>query len=130
MQQPIRAQRGIDLLLAVAEHDDRIRELLAAGASDSCEFEVAAGLDRQSRFRARNAALLEVAALLAVDDPGAWVTAGRVSLAIQRFMSRVLPNLQPGRHHNLSPSDAALHRAWLCGVALPASQDYVYRLLR
>lgn len=120
---------GIDLLLAVAEHDDRVL-LLLQSASAGDNFMQAAGLDRASRTRARNAALSEAADILSADGCGPWETARRLSDAVGRFSAFVMPRLSPGRYIELSPVDYCIKRAFLTGVHIPTSDGYLYELIK
>lgn len=121
--------KGIDLLLALAAHDDRVLELLRAAAFDG-DFYEAAGLGRAARTRARDEALRDAAEILSADECGPWIAVGRLVASIQRFKSLILPRLRPGIMVELCPVDTVLHRAWLTGRRLPESESYLYELLK
>lgn len=121
---------GLDLLLELAILDDRMM-LLLRSAADSDNFYQAAGLDRSSRMRVRDAALAEAFGILSADGCGPWTSAKRLAEAVQRFNLYVWPRLgTPGRRFDLSPVDSALHRAFLTGEPVPASDRYLYALLK
>lgn len=86
-------------------------------------------LERSARLKARDSALLEAAAVLGADHPGAWVLAGRMALAVARFESRLWPRVRAGLDCDLAPSDAAIHRAFLTGERVPKTQRRLYDLL-
>jgi hypothetical protein len=93
------------------------------------DLEEAFRLDRASRLRQRNRALL--AAAEALDDgSGPWATAGRLEAAIRRFESRLLPLLRRDPSMALPPLDEALCRAFDTGSRLPRTQRKIYELLR
>lgn len=86
--------------------------------------------DRAHRVRARNRALLDAGTALAGDNPSPWVLAGRLEQAIARFKARLWPLLCAGLHRGeLSPHEAALHRAFLTGERVPGTQRRLYDLL-
>ncbi|MDB5886607.1 MAG: hypothetical protein JWR74_2778, partial [Polaromonas sp.] len=121
---------GIALLMELAIHDDRMM-LLLRSAADSADFYQAAGLDRGSRLRVRNAALAEAFEILSADGCGPWVAAKRLVAAVQRFEMYVWPRLSvPGRRFDLSPVESALHRAFLTGEKVPGDAGYLYALLK
>lgn len=86
-------------------------------------------LERLARLKARDSALLEAAALLGADNPGAWVLAGRLERAVERFELRMWPRLRAGLDCKQGPSDAAIHRAFLTGERVPKTQRRLYDLL-
>ena len=86
-------------------------------------------LDRVARRKARDAALLECARVLAADDRGPWTVAERLEAAIKRFDGRVWPRLRAGMPCDLGPCDMALHRAFLSGERIPRTQRRLYDLL-
>lgn len=121
---------------------DRAREL-AEGRADAAtvawlseafarhlrgeRLEVALGLDRASRIRVRDRALLRAAEALG-PAPSTWALAGRLAEAIRRFEVRVRPRLGPG--DELPPLDDALRSAFECRVGVPATARQLYALLR
>lgn len=95
------------------------------------KIETALGLDRSSRLRERNSALREAANILRGDDlQYTWATAGRLAKSIKRFESRIQPVLRFKPFHELSPVDAAIARAFLCGVPLPKTQRKLWDFLK
>lgn len=86
-------------------------------------------LERCARIKARDGALIDAALVLGVDNPGAWVLAGRLADAVARFESRLWAPLRAGLECELSPSDAAIHRAFLAGERVPKTQRRLYDLL-
>lgn len=86
-------------------------------------------LERAARIKARDGALIEAALMLGVDNPGAWVLAGRLADAVVRFESRLWARLRNGLECELSPSDVAIHRAFLAGERVPKTQRRLYDLL-
>lgn len=86
-------------------------------------------LERFARIRARDCALIDAALVLGVDSPGAWVLAGRLADAVVRFESRLWARLRAGLACELSPSDAAIHRAFLSGERVSKTQRRLYDLL-
>ena len=93
------------------------------------DLEAAFRLDRASRLRQRNRALLAAAAALD-DGSGPWATAGRLAAAIRRHEARVWPLLRRDPLMALPPIDAALRRAFDTGQRLPRTQRKIYELLR
>ncbi len=120
-------KKGIDLLLDVAQHDDRVMELLRMAALDNG---LAAVLDRASCTRARNAELIQAANILGADGCGPWPTAVRLAGYVKRFKASVLPRLRPGSLIQLSPVEACLYRAFLTGERMPSSARYLHELLK
>ena len=89
-------------------------------------LEQSLGLDRASRLRARDRALLRAADALG-PSPSTWATAGRLAAALRRFDTRVRPRLKPD--DELPPLDEALRAAFACGERVPATQRALYALL-
>lgn len=96
---------------------------------DGLALDQALGLDRASRIRERNAALLEAAALLAADD-GTWACACRLEAAIRRFEARVRPLLQRDPTMTLAPLDQALRRAFETGARVPGTGRNIWEIIR
>ncbi|CAM5783025.1 hypothetical protein ACFOHU_06880 [Ottowia pentelensis] len=122
------------LLLTRAAKGDAV-ELpadLAAALLQAAPADVPAllGLDRASRTRRRNAALERAAALLSGDACGAWVAAGRLAAAIERFERALWPALLGGAHPLLSETEQALHEAFATGAAPVTCQRRLFELLR
>lgn len=90
-------------------------------------LEVALGLDRASRIRARDQALLRAAQVLGPAS-STWALAVRLAEAVRRFDVRVRPRLVPG--DELPPLDDALRSAFACRVGVPATARQLYALLR
>jgi len=86
-------------------------------------------LERSARIKARDGSLIEAAVVLGADSPGAWILAGRLADAVTRFESRLWARLRAGMECELSPSDAAIHRAFLTGERVPKTQRRLYDLL-
>ncbi|OJU86771.1 MAG: hypothetical protein BGO13_02530 [Burkholderiales bacterium 66-5] len=103
------------------------RALLQA---DPADVVVLLGLDRASRIRRRNAALLRAAALVATDGCGAWVAAGRLAKAIRRFERYRWPALLAGAQPDLSEVEQALHEAFATGATPLTCQRRLHELLR
>lgn len=100
------------------------------GRSGQRDFAAALGLVRIELVKARDAALLEAAQVLGSDDCSQWELAGRLAGAVVRFESRLWPRLRAGGSADgLSPSDCALHRAFLAGVGMIRNRGKLYRLL-
>lgn len=87
-------------------------------------------LERAARIKARDAALREAAQALGGDSPGAWVLAGRLADAIERFEYRMWPRLVAGVDLELSPSETAIYRAFLAGDRVPKTARWLYELLK
>lgn len=120
-------KKGIDLLLDIAQHDDRALELLRMAALGDG---LAAVLDRASCTKARNAELIQAANILGADGCGPWPTAVRLAGYVKRFRASVLPRLRPGSLIQLSPVEACLYRAFLTGERMPSSARYLHELLK
>ena len=118
----------IGLLLSMAETNPEIERMLVAAAKAD-DWQQAIGLDRAARTKVRNAALIEAASVLSADGCCTWKTAQRLSDAIARFQSRVLPQIVVGAHSELTPSDRAIRRAWMTGERLPGSVTWLYESL-
>ncbi|MBN9403976.1 MAG: hypothetical protein J0I00_01000 [Burkholderiales bacterium] len=88
------------------------------------------GLDRASRTRRRNAALGRAAELLSGDGCGAWITAGRLAAAIERFERALWPALLGGARLELSEIEQALYEAFLTGATPVTCQRRLFELLR
>lgn len=87
--------------------------------------------ERQARVRLRDRSLAEAARVLDFDGCGAWVLAKRLEDAVKRFETRSWPLLRNGTHQReLSPSEAALHRAFLTGERVPKTARRLYDLLK
>ena len=86
--------------------------------------------DRVARIKARDAALYDAATTLGSDSPGAWVVAGRVADAIDRFEVRTWPRLKAGMACDLSPSEESIYRAFLTGERVPKTARRLYDLLK
>lgn len=106
---------------------DLAAALLQAAPAD---LPVLLGLDRASRTRRRNAALARAAALLAADGCGAWIAAGRLAAAIERFERALWPALLGGARLELSEIEQALHEAFATGAAPVTCQRRLFELLR
>lgn len=120
---------GFDLVLRLAagqevKQADALRILHSQSDRDDVQR-----LERLARLKARDSALLEAAAVLGADNPGAWVLAGRLALAVERFESRLWARLRSGAAFDLAPSDSAIHRAFLTGERVPKTQRRLYDLL-
>ena len=120
----------IDLLLKLAFGEpvtqaDALRLLHSQPDRDQ-----SARLERVSRVKARDSALKEAADILGGDGLGAWIVAGRVADAIDRFEVRLWPRLKAGIGCDLSPSDVAIYRAFLTGGRVPKTQRMLYDLLK
>ena len=116
------------LRLAVGEQVERA-EVLTLLHSNLCDRGDAWRLERVSRRKARDGALREAAGVLGADEPGAWVVAGRLQAAVVRFEGYAWPRLRAGMQLDLSPSDKALHRAFMAGERVPRTQRRLYDLL-
>lgn len=87
--------------------------------------------ERCARVRLRDRSLVEAARVLDVDRCGAWVLAKRLEAAVSRFETRDWPLLKSGVHmRELSPSEVALHRAFLAGERVPKTARRLYDLLK
>lgn len=106
---------------------DLAAALLQAAPAD---LPVLLGLDRASRTRRRNAALARAAALLAADGCGAWIAAGRLAAAIERFERALWPALLGGAHLELSDIEHALREAFATGATPVTCQRRLFELLR
>jgi len=109
--------------------DDQARAWIAAAFvrfQRGEALERAFGLDRASRIRARDAALVRAAAVLA-PAPSTWALAVRLAGAVRRFEVRVAPRLAPGAE--LPPLDDALRTAFAASVGVPSSARALYDLL-
>lgn len=93
------------------------------------DLDQALRLDRASRLRERNQALIEAAALLSGDD-GAWCCAGRLAMALRRYESRMAPIVARDPGTPLAPIDEALRRAFDTGQRIPSTQRNLYELIR
>lgn len=93
------------------------------GDLDSCLF-----LDRASRLRQRNAALLEACRLLD-DGSGTWSLAGRLASSIKRYQKRIAPILRRNPDYPIGDIDRALHIACSAGRP-PATQRRLFELIR
>lgn len=90
-------------------------------------LDAALELDRASRIRARDQALLRAAQVLGPAS-STWALAVRLAEAVRRFDVRVRPRLVPG--DELPPLDDALRSAFACCVGVPATARQLYALLR
>lgn len=86
--------------------------------------------ERIARVKARDAALVDAACVLGADDPGAWRVAVRLASAVKRFEAVAWIRLRAGLQCELSPVDAALHRAFLTGLRVPRTPRGLYELLK
>lgn len=130
-QRTANCRSEIELLVRIAMGDavtpGEVRGLLysRAGRADRERSE------RIARVRLRDRSLAEAARVLDVDSCGAWVLAKRLEAAVKRFETRLLPLLMSGIHQReLSPSEAALHRAFLTGERVPKTARRLYDLLK
>ena len=110
--------------------DHEVSEWLALGfarhaAGEPIDF--ALRLDRVSRRRARDRALVRAAELLG-PRPSVWQTALALAAAVRRFEGRVLPFLGDGRA--LGPVDAALAAAHAALPKLPRTPEGLLYLLK
>lgn len=116
--------------LAAGEADAQalawLREGFARYARNDVPLEVALRLDRASRIRQRDAALLRAAQALG-DQASTWATAIAMEGAVRRFRDRVLPFLADCRE--LGELDAALRDAFAAGERVPASRRQLWALL-
>ena len=124
----------IDLarLAAAGDLPPEVREWIAEAMRRHLageELDRAFGLDRASRLRQRNQALRDAAALLAADGAAPWPVAVRLSAAVARFQSRVLPLYRRDPKTELAPVDNALHRAHLTGCRLPTTARQLHDLI-
>lgn len=87
----------------------------------------ALGVDRASRVRTRNRALLDASAQLG--GATTWQRAGRLAAAIKRFEARILPMLKADSEHPLSDVDKALARAFATGERITRTQRKLNDLL-
>lgn len=95
------------------------------------ELDQAMGLDRATRIRERNSALIDAAKILQSARPGSpWVTAGRLEKAIKRFETRIQPALLADPSRALLPIDEAILRACRCGVRMPKTQRKLFDFLK
>ena len=126
-------QTGFDVLLRLATgHTVAATDAMAVliRAATDCPGDCARS-ERAARVRARNIGLQKAAAELGADRPGAWPLALRLEGAVERFRSRVWPQLRAGLHRGeLGPVDAALHMAFLTGQQVPRTQRRLYDLVR
>ena len=120
---------GIDLLLRLACGEPVTQADALSVLHQAIDRDDVQRLDRVARRKARDAALLECARVLAADDPGPWAVAKRLEAAIKRFDGRVWPRLRGGMPCDLGPCDMALHRAFLSGERIPKTQRRLYDLL-
>lgn len=90
-------------------------------------LDVAMGLDRASRMRARNGALIRAAELLGPWPP-CWQTADAVATAVRRFEDRVRPFMDDGRE--LGRVDSVLAEAYRALPRLPRTAQFYWNLLR
>lgn len=90
-------------------------------------LDVALRLDRASRIRARDQALIEAARALG-PRPSCWLGAVALAQAVRRFKSRVLPFVHDGRE--LGPVERALWAAWRAYPRLPATPQGLQHLLK
>jgi hypothetical protein len=95
---------------AVVLPPELARELLAA--PDDRATACAIGLDRASRVKIRDDALVEAAGWLTTDDATTWQAAQRLAAGVAYFESRIWPRLQAGAALDLAPSELALERAF------------------
>lgn len=117
---------------AAGELDTQVLDWLRAGfeqyARGDCTLEQALRLDRASRIRQRDAALLRAAEALGPAS-SAWALAGRLEVAVRRFRSRVWPRVRAGIVVDLPPVDEALMDAHATGTRVPATQRSLFDLL-
>jgi plasmid stability protein len=134
MGMDMKRETGIELLVRVANGDrvtpEEARRLLTA-AAESSNHTQALGLDRLSRIRYRDAALVEAAHVLAADCTSPWIVAGRLARAVNRFQTRIWPRLRAGGHAgSMDPLDSALHRAFMAGERVPATARRLFDLVK
>lgn len=89
---------------------------------DGQGIENALRLDRASRLRARNDALRQAAALLALRGEDAWPTAIRLAQAIARH--------ERLRGQPSTPLECALQAAFMAGVGVPSTPRQLYEICR
>lgn len=121
----------IELLVRIATGD-----VVTPGEAQGLLYSRAGRVDRDrcerlARIRLRDRSLAEAARVLDFDSCGAWVLAKRLEDAVKRFETRLWPLLRNGIHQReLSPSEAALHRAFLTGERVPKTARRLYDLLK
>ena len=121
---------GFEVLLRLALGEQVTQtEALAVLYRDACSRDGVARMERVARIKARDNALCDAAAVLGVDSPCAWVLAARLEAAVARFDVRIWPRLCAGMECDLTPSEAALYRAFLTGEKVPRTQRRLYDLL-
>ncbi len=114
--------------LAHREADPVTRCLLSAvwkSIHDRGDLAQAAGVDKGSRRRAQIRALREAADLLAPSEASAWVRAGLLAQAVERFELRVWKVRTDG----LGPVEQLINVAF-CAGRFPRSREKLYELLR
>lgn len=106
----IRAARGERVTLSA----ELARSILLA--SNDQETARALGLDRSTRTRIRDRALIEAAHWLSTDGCTSWQAARRLAMAVRRFEYSLLSHLRNGAQIELTPSERALWRAYQAGA--------------
>lgn len=109
---------------------DQLERLLIAAAGDD-DPATALGLDRATRVRLRNAALIRAACLLSSGDSSTpWQLAIRLAQAVNRFEVRTWPMLRAGgRLADLDPLDLELARAFMA-ADVPRTARMLYAMLK
>jgi hypothetical protein len=118
---------------AAGELDTQVLDWLRAGfeqyARGDCTLEQALRLDRASRIRQRDAALLRAAQAIG-GGTFTWGAAVALEAAVRRFVHRVEPYLDEERERELGALDRALLDAHRTGERIPASARQLWTLLR
>ncbi|MEJ5896342.1 hypothetical protein WIT60_05730 [Aquabacterium sp. G14] len=115
---------ALDLLLEAAKDDDRVKAAL-------WECIQSGEISKAMRTRKRDDCLRSAAEILGADGCTTWVTAVRLSKAIENFKrpGGKLQRLRRGAMEELSPVERLLHEACLAGGKVPSSDKYLYTLL-
>lgn len=105
-----------------------LRDGVSRHMAEGCTLDQCLGLDRGSRYRARNAALDDAARAL---DDGCtrWALACRLAEAIPYFETRLWPRVRAGLEVNQTPLNYALTRLFLARVSFPRSTRKIYAWL-
>lgn len=112
--------------------DEQVLRWLAEGFARHAAgepLEHALQLDRASRIRQRDAALLRAAHALG-EGPITWAAAVALEAAVRRFVHRVEPFLDEDRERELGALDRALLDAHRTGERIPSTARQLWTLLR
>lgn len=119
----------IELLVEIATYDDRVRVKMLKANLSADEFLMDIGFSRQQRIHFRNKKLRAAAEILMADGCSQKVGFERFVNKLNHYRRCSLPRASLGVDIDFSPSEWAIHHAFLSGVAVPDDVSHLRKIL-